>query len=92
MMPASVKRRFRGLLPLVLLAAAQAHAQAPDPPWFIGVSAGQTWFDTSLDVDQGNIDHHSMSVYLGLIRAKIKSPQRVPYKVDLNLFNLFGNE
>ena len=47
---------------------------------------------TQQPLDQGNVDHHSMAVYFGLIRTKLKSPRQVPYQVDLNLFNLFGVE
>jgi hypothetical protein len=43
-------------------------------------------------LDDNNVKHHRMSVYLGMIVAKLKSPAQVPYKTDLNLFNLFGSE
>jgi len=43
-------------------------------------------------LDENNVKHHRMSVYLGMIAAKMKSSTLVPYKTDLNLFNLFGSE
>ena len=39
-----------------------------------------------------NIENHKLSVYISLIDAKTKSSRLVPYKTDLNLFNLFGGE
>lgn len=47
---------------------------------------------TQQPFNQRNIDNHNMSVYLSMIGAKTKSSRLVPYKYDLNLFNLFGNE
>ncbi|MDH3858577.1 MAG: lipase family protein [Gammaproteobacteria bacterium] len=47
---------------------------------------------TQQPFNQRNIENHNMSVYLSMIGAKTKSSRLVPYKYDLNLFNLFGNE
>ena len=47
---------------------------------------------TQQPFNQKNVENHSMSVYLGMIGAKTKSPSLVPYEIDLNLFNLFGGE
>jgi hypothetical protein len=33
-----------------------------------------------------------MQIYLDRVRAKMKSPQLVPYRNSFNLFNLFGND
>lgn len=41
---------------------------------------------------EGNIRHHQMSAYINLIDTKTTSSVQVPYKTDLNLFNLFGSE
>lgn len=38
-----------------------------------------------------NLKSHSMDLYLDLLAAKLKSPRRVKYRNNLNLFNLFGN-
>lgn len=47
---------------------------------------------TQQPFNQENIENHNMSVYLSMIDAKTKSSRLVPYKNDLNLFNLFGGE
>ena len=47
---------------------------------------------TQQPFDQRNIENHNMSAYLSMIGAKTKSSKLVPYKYDLNFFNLFGNE
>ena len=39
-----------------------------------------------------NLEDHQMSVYLKLVEARIASSKLVPYKTNLNLFNLFGSE
>ena len=41
---------------------------------------------------QESMENHLMSVYLSMIDAKTETAERVPYKSDLNLFNLFGSE
>ena len=43
-------------------------------------------------LNEENLEHHRMSVYLKLIDARVASSEQVPYKTDLNLFNLFGSE
>ena len=43
-------------------------------------------------LNEENLEHHRMSVYLKLIDARVASSEQVPYKTDLNLFNLFGGE
>nr|UCH41580.1 MAG: lipase family protein [Gammaproteobacteria bacterium] len=47
---------------------------------------------TQQPFNQRYIENHNMSVYISMIRAKTKSSRLVPYKYDLNLFNLLGNE
>jgi len=47
---------------------------------------------TQQSFNQKNFENHSMSVYLGMLGAQTDAFRQVPYKVDLNLFNLFGNE
>lgn len=47
---------------------------------------------TQQPFNQENIENHNMSVYLGMIDAKTKSSRLVPYKNNLNLFNLLGGE
>jgi triacylglycerol lipase len=39
-----------------------------------------------------NLNDHQMSVYLSLVDARVASSKLVPYKTNLNLFNLFGSE
>jgi hypothetical protein len=39
-----------------------------------------------------NLNNHRMSAYLKLIDARTRSAELVPYKIDFNLFNLFGGE
>ncbi len=39
-----------------------------------------------------NLKDHQMSVYLNLVDARMASSKLVPYKTNLNLFNLFGSE
>lgn len=46
---------------------------------------------TQQPFNQENIENHNMSVYLDMIEAKTKSSRLMPYKNNLNLFNLFGN-
>ena len=41
-------------------------------------------------LSEDNLNHHQMSLYLEMIKAKTKTSELVPYKTDLNLFNLFG--
>jgi triacylglycerol lipase len=43
-------------------------------------------------LNEENLENHKMSVYLKLIDARVTSSEQVPYKTDLNLFNLFGSE
>jgi triacylglycerol lipase len=45
---------------------------------------------TQKPLSQDNLEHHQMSLYLELVQAKTKASELVPYKTDLNLFNLFG--
>jgi hypothetical protein len=47
---------------------------------------------TQKPLNEENFKNHQMSFYLNLIDAKIASSEQVPYKTDLNLFNLFGSE
>lgn len=43
-------------------------------------------------LSQENVDTHQMSAYIRMLEAKTKSARQVPYKTDLNLFNLFGSQ
>ncbi len=45
---------------------------------------------TQKPLTEGNVRNHQMSAYLILIEARIASSEEVPYKTDMNLFNLFG--
>jgi hypothetical protein len=47
---------------------------------------------TQRPLSEENLKNHQMSVYLNLIDARMASSVLVPYKTDLNLFNLFGSE
>ena len=47
---------------------------------------------TQKPLSEENLNNHQMSVYLNLIDARMTSSEQVPYKTDLNLFNLFGSE
>lgn len=39
-----------------------------------------------------NVEHHQMTLYLEMIKAKAQSSELVPYQINYNLFNLFGGE
>lgn len=43
-------------------------------------------------LSEDNLNHHQMSLYLQMIKTKVKTSELVPYKTDLNLFNLFGGD
>jgi len=43
-------------------------------------------------LSEENLQHHQMTLYLKLVRVKIKSSKLVPYQNNFNLFNLFGSE
>ena len=47
---------------------------------------------TQKPLSQDNLGHHQMSLYLELIQTKTTASELVPYKTDLNLFNLFGSD
>ena len=47
---------------------------------------------TQQPLNEENLKNHYMNLYLDRIRAKLKSPQPVPYRNTFNLFNLFGND
>jgi hypothetical protein len=47
---------------------------------------------TQKPLSEENLKNHQMSFYLNLIDARVTSAEQVPYKTDLNLFNLFGGE
>jgi triacylglycerol lipase len=47
---------------------------------------------TQKPLSEENLKDHKMSVYLNLIDARMASSILVPYKTNLNLFNLFGSE
>ena len=39
-----------------------------------------------------NLRDHYMDMYLGLVADKLEAPERVEFRNNLNLFNLFGNQ
>jgi len=43
-------------------------------------------------LNEENLRDHQMTLYLDLLAAKLLAAKRVPYPVDLNLFNLFGGQ
>ena len=45
---------------------------------------------TQKALSEENLNNHYMNIYLDRVRAKMKSPQLVPYRNSFNLFNLFG--
>ncbi|MCP4009805.1 MAG: lipase family protein [Proteobacteria bacterium] len=47
---------------------------------------------TQQALNEANLQHHQMQVYLRLIDAKIETAREVVYETSLNLFNLFGSE
>jgi len=47
---------------------------------------------TQKPLSEDNVKNHEMTFYLSLIDARVTSSEQVPYKTDLNLFNLFGSE
>jgi triacylglycerol lipase len=46
---------------------------------------------TQTPLTEDNLKHHHMSLYLEMIETRTESSELVPYKTDLNLFNLFGS-
>ena len=47
---------------------------------------------TQKPLSEENLKNHQMSFYLNLIDARVTSVEQVPYKTDLNFFNLSGGE
>ena len=47
---------------------------------------------TQKPMNEANLKNHQMSAYLNMIEAKIAASKQVPYRTDLNFFNLFGAE
>jgi len=47
---------------------------------------------TQKPLHEDNLKNHYMQLYLDRVRAKLKSPEQVPYRNTFNLFNLFGND
>lgn len=43
-------------------------------------------------LSEENLQHHQMTLYQNMVRARIKSSKLVPYQNNYNLFNLFGSE
>jgi hypothetical protein len=43
-------------------------------------------------LSEENLQHHQMTLYLEMLKAKTKSPTLVPYQNNYNLFNLFGSD
>jgi triacylglycerol lipase len=47
---------------------------------------------TQRRLSEENLRNHQMAAYLNLIEARTTTSEKVPYKTNLNLFNLFGSE
>ena len=47
---------------------------------------------TQRRLSEENLRNHQMAAYLNLIEARTTTSEQVPYKTNLNLFNLFGSE
>lgn len=47
---------------------------------------------TQKPLHEENLKNHYMQLYLDRVRAKLKSPELVPYRNSFNLFNLFDND
>ena len=47
---------------------------------------------TQQPLNEENLRHHSMKLYLDSIAQRIESAEQVDYQNSFNLFNLFGNE
>ena len=47
---------------------------------------------TQRRLSEENLRNHQMASYLNLIEARTTTSEQVPYKTNLNLFNLFGSE
>jgi hypothetical protein len=43
-------------------------------------------------LSEENLQHHQMTFYLEMLKAKTKSSRRVPYQNNYNIFNLFGSD
>jgi hypothetical protein len=43
-------------------------------------------------LSEENLQHHHMTLYLEMLKAKSKSSRLVPYQNNYNLFNLFGSD
>jgi triacylglycerol lipase len=47
---------------------------------------------TQKPLNEENLKHHQMTLYLEKLKAKSKSAQLIPYQNNFNLFNLFGSD
>lgn len=47
---------------------------------------------TQKPLNEENLKHHQMTLYLEKLKAKSKSAQLIPYQNNFNLFNLFGGD
>ncbi len=47
---------------------------------------------TQEELNENNLEHHKIGMYLELIRNKIPSSDLIPFKNSYNLFNLFGDK
>lgn len=45
---------------------------------------------TQEPLTENNLQNHRMTLYLSLLNKVAKNPRQVPFKNDLNIFNLFG--
>jgi len=43
-------------------------------------------------LSEENLQHHQMTLYLEMLKAKTNSSTLVPYQNNYNLFNLFGSD
>ena len=47
---------------------------------------------TQKPLNEENLKHHQMTLYLEKLKAKSKSAKLIPYQNNFNLFNLFGSD
>ena len=47
---------------------------------------------TQKPLNEENLKHHQMTLYLEKLKAKSKSARLIPYQNNFNLFNLFGSD
>ncbi|MDY6978432.1 MAG: lipase family protein [Pseudomonadota bacterium] len=47
---------------------------------------------TRQPITESNLQNHQMARYRSLLESRLQDANRVPYEIDMNLFNLFGGE